>query len=52
MKPRDTLIIAVRIKKDLLPLIDEKVARSKKPSRNSWINWRLLGGLREHRRKQ
>lgn len=51
-KERDTEILSVRIKKGLLPLIDEAVAKSRKPSRNAWMNWVIKGGFRKHNRKE
>ena len=46
-KERDTVILAVRIKKDLMSEVNQKVAR-KKMSRNSWMLWAIRQGLRSH----
>ena len=51
MKERDTVIIAIRIKKALLDKVKERVAQ-KKVSRNSWVNWAITQGLRSHKKKE
>ena len=50
MKERDTAILSVRIKKGLLAQVAQRVA-NKKVSRNSWIIWAVVQGLRSHRKK-
>lgn len=50
MKERDTVILSIRIPKELLPQINEKVAKSKYDTRNSWFIWAIRQGLRNHRR--
>ncbi len=47
MKERDTVILPVRIKKDLMLEVNQKVSR-KKVSRNSWLIWAIRQGLRSH----
>ena len=47
---RDTVILPVRIKKDLLKRLNEKVTR-KRVSRNSWMIWAILNGLRSHKKR-
>ena len=49
MKERDTVILAVRIKKELLNSVQQRVSK-RKVSRNSWIIWAIKEGLRSHRR--
>jgi len=44
MKERDTVILAVRIKKTLLERVNEKV----KGSRNGWVIKMLNEGLRKY----
>ncbi len=51
MKKRDTTILAVRIKNDLLAQVIEKVAK-KGVSRNSWLLWAIRQGLRSHPRRE
>lgn len=50
MKERDTIILAVRIKKTLMDEVDQKVS-NKKISRNSWMIRAIKEGLRPHTRK-
>ncbi len=51
MKERDTVILPVRIKKNILAEVNETVPKSKQKSRNAWLNWAIKNGLRPHRRK-
>jgi len=49
-KERDTVIVAVRIKKDLLDRVMQRIAR-RKVSRNGWLIRAILQGLRSHKRR-
>jgi len=51
-KDRDTTIIPIRVKNDLVPQIKQAVSRSRQPSRNSWLNWLIKEGLRPHTKKE
>ncbi len=51
MKERDTVILPVRIKKDLMAEVDQRVS-NKKQSRNSWLIWAINQGLRSHKKKE
>lgn len=52
MKERDTVILSIRIPKDLLPQLNERIARSKKyKSRNAWILRAVYRSLRTHRKQ-
>ena len=48
MKERDTIILPVRIKKDLMAEVDEQVPKARQKSRNSWVIWCIKQGLRKH----
>jgi len=48
---RDTVILPVRIKKDLIAQVNERVAR-KGVSRNSWVIKYIIEGLRPHKKKE
>lgn len=50
VKERDTVILPVRIKKDLFSQVKERVANLS-VSRNSWIIWAIKQGLRSHKKK-
>jgi len=52
MKERDSVILAVRIPKDLLLQLDNKVRISKRRSRNDWLLWAIKDGLRDRHAKQ
>ena len=51
MKERDTIILPVRIKKSLFVRVELKV-KSKKVSRNSWVNQAIEERLRSHKKKE
>ena len=50
-KERDTTILPVRIKKDLLAEVEQRVVK-KKVSRNSWVIKAIKEGLRKHSKKK
>jgi len=50
-RQRDTVILPVRIKKDLMAEVEEQVPQTKQKSRNSWVIWCIKNGLRPHKRK-
>jgi len=52
MKERDTVILPVRVKKELYSQIDQAVKRSRQPSRNAWMVRLIKEGLRPHRKKE
>ena len=47
-KERDTVILSLRIPKDLLAKVNDKVARSDYRSRNAWLLSVIKEGLRNH----
>jgi len=50
MKERDTVIIAIRIKKALSKEVKQRIG-NRKVSRNSWLIWTIKEGLRSHKKK-
>lgn len=52
MKERDTVILPVRIKKTLLDILNERWPKSKKQSRNAWVNWSITRNLKSHKRSK
>ena len=52
MKERDTVIVPIRVKKDMIPEIVKAVKSSRQPSRNAWLNWAISIGLRKHNKKE
>jgi len=52
MKERDTVILPVRIKKDLMAEVEEQVPKTKQKSRNAWVIWAIKLGLRDHRKSK
>ena len=51
MTERNSVILSIRIPKDLLAELENKVASSKRRSRNDWLLWAIRDGLRNRRRK-
>ena len=45
---RDTVILPVRIKKDLLKELEQWLPRTNQPSRNAWMIWAVKTGMRSH----
>jgi len=52
MKERDTLILPVRIKKDLMAEVNEQVPNTRQKSRNAWVIWCIKQGMRDHKKKE
>ena len=52
MKERDTVIIPIRVKKSLIPEMLTAIKKSRKPSRNAWLNWAIIQGMRKHNKKE
>lgn len=48
MKERATVILTLRIPKNLLDKVNDKVALSDHRSRNAWLLWTISEGLRDH----
>ena len=51
MKERDTVILSVRIKRELYAQLGDAVKASKQPSRNAWLTWAISLGLRKHTKR-
>ena len=51
MAERNSVILSIRIPKDLLAELDNKVAISKRRSRNDWLLWAIRDGLRNRKGK-
>ena len=47
-KERDTVILSLRIPKDLLAKVNDKVAQGNHKSRNAWLLSVIKEGLRDH----
>jgi len=52
MAERNSVILSIRIPKDLLAELDNKVAISKRRSRNDWLLWAIRDGLRDRKGKE
>ena len=51
-KERNTIIVAVRIKKELYAHVLDAVKTSKQLTRNAWLNWAIQQGLRRHKKEE
>lgn len=49
---RDTVILTIRIKKGLLPRINQAFAKSKLTSRNAWLIRAIKEGIRSHAKRE